>query len=57
MLHEMQPGLGELDLKYMLRRIDQLDPDMPVLVEHLETYAEYKEAIDRARALRDAMSI
>ena len=57
MLHEMQPGLGELDLKHMLRRIEQLDPDMPVLVEHLETYAEYKEAIDRARALRDAMSI
>ena len=57
MLHEMQPGLGELDLKHMLRRIDPLDPDMPVLVEHRETYAEYKEAIDRARALRDSMSI
>ncbi|MDF1516182.1 MAG: sugar phosphate isomerase/epimerase [Anaerolineae bacterium] len=40
-LDEVRPGLGELDYRTMLREIDKLHPDTPLMIEHLHTAEEY----------------
>jgi sugar phosphate isomerase/epimerase len=50
-LEECAPGLGQLDLPAVLRELDRLAPDTPVLLEHLPGAAEYDAA---ARAVRAA---
>jgi sugar phosphate isomerase/epimerase len=54
-LEEQLPGLGDIDLKGVLRRIDRVGGDPPVFVEHLQTYEEYKTARATVHALRDRM--
>jgi sugar phosphate isomerase/epimerase len=49
-LDEVRPGLGGLDYQVFLRELDRLDPDTPLLLEHLPSEAEYAAA---ARHLRD----
>jgi sugar phosphate isomerase/epimerase len=44
-LDEVRPGLGKLDYGTLLREIEKLDPDMPVLVEHLGSEEEYAAAV------------
>lgn len=51
-LREVQPGTGGLDLAHMLRRVQDLNRDLPVFVEHFERYEDFKEAISRVRELR-----
>ena len=48
---EAVPGKGRLDYGALLRHIEALDPDMPLMIEHLTTEAEYDAA---ARYIRDA---
>lgn len=50
-LEECAPGLGQLDLPAVLRELDRLAPDTPLLLEHLPGAAEYDAA---ARAVREA---
>ena len=38
---ETRPGLGRLDYAAYVRLIDKLDPDLPLMIEHLDTDAEY----------------
>ena len=45
-LQEVRPGLGKLDYSTYLRSIEQLDPDMPLMLEHLRTETEYRKAAD-----------
>ncbi len=40
-LEECGPGDGEFPLRYYVQRINELDPDMPVILEHLNTDEEY----------------
>ena len=40
-LEECGPGEGEFPLKYYVSRINEIDPDMPVILEHLNTDEEY----------------
>ncbi len=40
-LEECGPGDGEFPLRYYVNRINELDPDMPVILEHLNTDEEY----------------
>ncbi len=40
-LEECGPGDGEFPLRYYVERINELDPDMPVILEHLNTDEEY----------------
>ena len=49
-LEEVRPGLGTLDYPAMLRTLAQLDPDLPLLVEHLPNEAEYTAAVAYVRA-------
>jgi sugar phosphate isomerase/epimerase len=43
-LDEVRPGLGTLDYRTLLRELDRLDPDLPLLLEHLPSEEEYHAA-------------
>lgn len=49
-LDECRPGLGALDYRRFLRRLAELDPDTPLMLEHLPDAAEYRAAADHLRA-------
>ncbi len=40
-LEECAPGCGEFPLKYYVQKMNEIDPDMPVILEHLNTDEEY----------------
>ncbi|MBQ7624304.1 MAG: sugar phosphate isomerase/epimerase [Clostridia bacterium] len=50
-LKETPCGKGGFDIKNYLERLDELDPDMPVIIEHLENEDEYREAIRYIKSL------
>jgi sugar phosphate isomerase/epimerase len=50
-LDEVRPGLGKLDYAALLRALDQLDPDLPVMLEHLPTAEDYRLAGDFMRSV------
>jgi sugar phosphate isomerase/epimerase len=43
-IHEVLPGKGVLDYRTYIRRIRDLSPDMPVIIEHLPSKQDYREA-------------
>ena len=50
-LKEIRAGLGGFDCATFLREIRNLDPDMPVLMEHLENEGEYRLAASYIRSV------
>jgi sugar phosphate isomerase/epimerase len=40
-LEECGPGEGEFPLRYYVEKMNEIDPDMPVILEHLNTDKEY----------------
>lgn len=40
-LEECAPGEGEYPLRYYVEKMNSIDPDMPVILEHLNTDEEY----------------
>jgi sugar phosphate isomerase/epimerase len=46
---ECRPGTGELDWPVLLNELARVDPDFPILLEHLDTEAEYVEAAQFVR--------
>ncbi len=56
-LDERIPGQGSLDYSTLLTELHRLHPDTPVLVEHLSTEQEYKEAADYIRSVAANHSI
>jgi len=50
-LDEARPGLGGLDFRTFLRELARLDPDMPLLLEHLKTEEEYDLAAAHIRTV------
>lgn len=55
-LHEVLPGRGILDYRTILRRIEQVSPDMPLIIEHLNSEAEYAEAASFIRGVAQEVS-
>lgn len=49
-IYEVVPGRGQLDYITFLKQLDKLDPDTPLMIEHLSTMEEYDEA---AQAIRE----
>lgn len=43
-LDEVRAGLGVLDYETFLRGLDALDPDVPLMIEHLQTEADFDAA-------------
>lgn len=51
-IRETECGQGELDLAYYIREADRLDPDMPMIIEHLPDISKYLEAIAYVKNLK-----
>lgn len=50
-LDEVRPGMGGLDYRTLFRGLDKLDPDMPLMLEHLKTQEEYSLAAGYIRSV------
>ena len=56
-LAEAIPGRGAFDFEVMLTEMDRLDPDTPILVEHLTHDWEYAEAAAHIRSVGDSLGL
>ena len=56
-LAELRPGLGALDYRVLLTETAKLDPDMPVLVEHLDEQSEYEAAVEHIRGVAASLGL
>jgi sugar phosphate isomerase/epimerase len=56
-LNEVRPGQGKLDYRVYLRELARLDPDMPLILEHLPSAEEYSAAAQYIRALAHELGI
>jgi sugar phosphate isomerase/epimerase len=55
-INETRPGLGCLDYPTLIRTMNQLDPDMPLMMEHLANNREYQLAADYIQSCAEAVS-
>ena len=56
-LDEVRPGTGALDYAVYLQELDQLDPDTPLMLEHLSAEEDYAAAADHIRRTADSLGI
>lgn len=49
-ISEARPGTGFVDFPHLLRELDRLGPDLPLILEHLPDEAEYLAAAAHIRA-------
>ena len=56
-LDEVVAGEGELDYATLLTRLDELDPDLPVMLEHLELEEQYDQAASHIRGVAQSLGI
>ena len=56
-LDEVRPGLGELDYRTLLTELNRLDPDLPVMLEHLPAQAEYDLAAAAVRGVAAELQV
>ncbi len=56
-LDEARPGLGGLDYRVFLSELARLDPDIPLLLEHLPGENEYREAAAYVRAVASGLGL
>ncbi|MGD0094627.1 MAG: sugar phosphate isomerase/epimerase, partial [Planctomycetota bacterium] len=50
-MDEIRPGLGNLDYRVYLQELNKLDPDTPLMLEHLRTEEEYAAAAKHIRGV------
>ncbi len=56
-LDEARPGTGGLDYATYLRELDKLDPDLPLMLEHLPNEEEYSLAADHIRKVAGEVGV
>ena len=56
-LDEVRPGLGNLDYRTLLRELDGLHPDLPLLIEHLRTAEDFTEAAAYLRGVAQEIGV
>lgn len=56
-LDECGPGEGVLDYAVFLTELDRLDPDIPLMMEHLRTAEEYAAGAAHIRAVGHAVGV
>ena len=56
-LDEVRPGLGRLDYGVLLLELDKLDPDMPLMLEHLTSEEDYELAADYVRKVAKQVGV
>jgi sugar phosphate isomerase/epimerase len=55
-INETRPGLGCLDYPALIRSLNRLDPDMPLMMEHLSGNEEYHLAAEYIRSCVEVRS-
>jgi len=56
-LDEVRPGLGNLDYRILLREIENLGPDTPLMIEHLQTQEAYQLSADYIRSVASEIGV
>lgn len=56
-LDEVVPGRGGLDYRTYLQELERLDPDLPLMLEHLRTPQEYEEAAAYVRRVAGEVGV
>ena len=56
-LDEVRPGTGGLDYATYLRELDKLDPDLPLMLEHLPSREEYDLAAAHVRKVAEEVGV
>jgi len=56
-IDEVRAGLGNLDYTTLLRELDKLDPDMPLMIEHLKTDEEVALASSYIRSVAKSAGV
>ncbi|MEM2905592.1 MAG: TIM barrel protein [Candidatus Bathyarchaeia archaeon] len=56
-LDETRPGLGRLDYRALLRELNKLDQDIPLMLEHLPTAEEYALAASYIRSVAGEIGV
>jgi sugar phosphate isomerase/epimerase len=56
-LDEVRPGLGGLDYRAYLQELDRVDPDTPLMLEHLSTAEEYELSAVYVRSVAEELQI
>lgn len=56
-LDEVRPGLGALEYPALLHALDTLAPDLPVMLEHLPTEDDYRQAAAHVRRVAGDLNI
>jgi sugar phosphate isomerase/epimerase len=56
-LDEVRPGLGGLDYRAYLQELDRLDPDTPLMLEHLSTAEEYELSANYVRSVAEDLGV
>lgn len=56
-LEEVRPGLGGLDYRAYLAAIARMDPDLPLIIEHLPAGEDYAAAAGHIRAVAEEMGV
>jgi sugar phosphate isomerase/epimerase len=50
-LDEVRPGLGNVDYRTLLQELNRLDPDTPLMIEHLKTEEAYRRSAEYIRSV------
>ncbi|MBL7141441.1 MAG: sugar phosphate isomerase/epimerase [Planctomycetes bacterium] len=56
-LSEVLPGTGGLDYPTLLKELDRLDPDLPLMLEHLKGAEEYAKAAQHVRTVAKEVGV
>jgi sugar phosphate isomerase/epimerase len=56
-IDEARPGTGALDYRVFVAEIDALGPDMPLMLEHLATDADYAQASEYIREVASDVGV
>ena len=56
-LDEKAPGEGELDYTVYLTELDKLDPDIPLILEHMHTADEYRAGATYVRSVAQQVGV
>ncbi len=56
-LDEVRPGLGNLDYRTLLRELDKLDPDTPLMIEHLQAEEDYRLSAEYIRDIANEIDV
>jgi sugar phosphate isomerase/epimerase len=56
-LDEARPGTGNLDYRTFLEQLSHLDPDIPLMLEHLPSDDDYRAAADHVRSVARGIGV